>query len=85
MQICFSKRSLLSFLVLLIGLCSNGQIASESYLQKQWNAWWIEVPGVQPDGYGVYLFRKEIQLTEKPVSFIVHVSADNRYKLFVNG
>jgi len=33
----------------------------------------------------VYHFRKNFSLNEKPASFIIHVSADNRYKLFVNG
>jgi hypothetical protein len=31
------------------------------------------------------LFRKNFELTENPKSFIVHVSADNHYRLFVNG
>ncbi|WP_229206171.1 hypothetical protein [Dyadobacter fermentans] len=35
--------------------------------------------------YGVYKFRKTIELNAKPASFFVHVSADNRYKPFVNG
>ena len=35
--------------------------------------------------YGVYHFRKTFSLNDKPASFVVHVSADNRYKLFVNG
>ena len=28
---------------------------------------------------------KDFTLTEKPAKFIIHVSADNRYKLYVNG
>jgi hypothetical protein len=35
--------------------------------------------------YGVFYFRKNIDLAAKPAMFIVHVSADNRYKLYVNG
>ncbi len=34
---------------------------------------------------GLYLFRKQLALESKPAHFIVHVSADNRYRLFVNG
>src|SRR5688500_5244381 len=52
--------------------------------QKQWKASWIQVPGETKDGYGVYLFRKKIQLDTRPDTFRIHVSADNRYKLFVN-
>lgn len=50
-----------------------------------WHANWIAVPGGDGRDYGVYYFRKRIELASKPDSFLVHVSADNRYKLFVNG
>ncbi|WP_423146022.1 alpha-L-rhamnosidase C-terminal domain-containing protein [Rubrolithibacter danxiaensis] len=54
-------------------------------LQKTWKAFWIAVPNEPAHDYGVYHFRKTFQLAQKPTDFIVHVSADNRYKLFVNG
>ncbi len=49
-----------------------------------WHAYWI---AGHDDGqqYGVYYFRKSISLAAKPAKFNVHVSADNRYKLYVNG
>lgn len=53
--------------------------------RKPWPALWISVPGAPEKGYGVYHFRKTLELASKPDSFIVHVSGDNRYKLFVNG
>ncbi len=34
---------------------------------------------------GVFLFRKTFNLPNKPGSFKINVSADNRYRLFVNG
>jgi alpha-L-rhamnosidase len=49
-----------------------------------WPAKWIAVPGEPAHDYGVYLFRKIIELKTVPSAFVVHVSADNRYKLFVN-
>ncbi|HYK44258.1 MAG TPA: alpha-L-rhamnosidase N-terminal domain-containing protein [Parafilimonas sp.] len=61
------------------------QNISPDILSKTWNAYWIDVPGCKPHDYGVYHFRKKISLREKPSQFIIHVSADNRYKLFVNG
>jgi len=64
---------------------ADAQPADSYFLKKPWNAYWITVPGEQPNGYGVYLFRKSIDLSAKPASFIIYVSADNRYKLFVNG
>ena len=42
------------------------------------------LPDAPAKSYGVYYFRKKISLTEKPDSFIVHVSADNRYVLIIN-
>ena len=50
-----------------------------------WNAMWIEVPGTQPKDYGVYYFRKDVDLNAKPSKFVVYVSGDTRYKLYVNG
>ncbi len=51
----------------------------------QWKASWISHPSVSLLDYGVFNFRKSFELKEKPVEFIINVSADNRYMLFVNG
>ena len=61
--------------------------AKKSYSQdrKEWNAGWIAAPNDPGNHYGVYYFRKTISLPVKPARFIIHVSADNRYKLYVNG
>lgn len=45
---------------------------------------WITHPTADPHEYGVYHFRKLFILTVIPQSFIIHVSADNQYHLFVN-
>lgn len=50
-----------------------------------WDASWISVPGSPEYGYGVYLYRNKISIDQVPGEFIVHVSADNRYKLYING
>ena len=50
-----------------------------------WPAYWISYPNAAPNSYGVYHFRKQIALTARPAQYVVHVSADNRYKLYVNG
>lgn len=54
-------------------------------VQEPWDAAWIEAPGTSPVEYGVYHFRRSFVLPERPASFVVHVSADNRYELFANG
>lgn len=50
-----------------------------------WDAQWLAHPTAPVRQYGVYHFRRTINLPEKPQRFVVHVSADNRYRLFVNG
>ena len=50
-----------------------------------WTARWISAPGAPAFDYGVYHFRRTFDLTEKPQTFLVQVTADNRYQLFVNG
>jgi hypothetical protein len=54
-------------------------------LKGHWPASWITCPGAAQRGYGVFHFRKTVTLSAKPGSFVVHVTADNRYRLFVNG
>lgn len=54
-------------------------------LNGRWKAEWITCPDVAQRAYGVYHFRKKVQLSSKPSTFIIHISADNRYRLFVNG
>ena len=45
---------------------------------------WITVPQESISEYGVYHFRKTLQLDAVPATYVVHISADNRYKLYVN-
>jgi hypothetical protein len=73
------------FCCLFAGAGIHAQSIGSAILEKQWTASWIVVPGERPADYGVYLFRKSLEFTSKPASFLIHVSADNRYKLFVNG
>ena len=57
----------------------------EALLHTQWSAKWIAVPDTPATEYGVYHFRRIVDLPAKPARFVVHVSGDNRYQLFVNG
>lgn len=66
-------------------ISSHAQNINPSVLNKQWDAFWITTPDAPAKDYGVYFFRKNFELAEKPATFVVHVSGDNRYKLFVNG
>src|SRR4051794_41187246 len=63
----------------------TAQTISPGIITQKWSAYWITAGDVSQKDYGVYHFRKTFSLPDKPGSFIVHVSADNRYKLYVNG
>lgn len=83
------------FVLFIFPLMLPAQQISDAVLNKPWTAQWITGPGTPINRwtaaydpalrqYGVIKFRKPIDLKEKPSSFVVHVSGDNRYKLFVN-
>jgi alpha-L-rhamnosidase len=57
----------------------------ENDYREEWSAIWITNPDIYLSEFAVIHFRKSFELPEKPESFIVHVSADNRYRLFLNG
>lgn len=81
----FKKNLLLAFLFTGFSRQCIAQVISPDILSKRWDAYWITVDGASQKDYGVYHFRKTFTLDDKPASFVVHVSADNRYKLYVNG
>lgn len=70
------KSSLFFILILLIPVLI--------FAQDQ-TAPWIALPSANVTEYGVYHFRKSFDLEKVPEKLLIHVSADNRYNLFVNG
>lgn len=46
---------------------------------------WIAPPGIPGDSAVVFHARRTFDLSSKPARFVIHVSADNRYRLYVNG
>lgn len=64
---------------------ASAQKLYDTPIPKIWNAFWINAQHETGRDYGVFYFRKQISLTAKPATFFVNVSADNRYKLYVNG
>jgi alpha-L-rhamnosidase len=76
-----------TYIILFMFFFSNAVSAQKiaaTILDHEWKASWITVPKAAPYDYGVYMFRKSVDFAAKPASFVVHISADNRYKLFVN-
>ena len=58
---------------------------SDQAVTGAWTASWISDPKASPTEPGVYHFRKDIDLAARPSTFPIRVSADNRYRLYVNG
>ncbi|MBK0380597.1 alpha-L-rhamnosidase-related protein [Mucilaginibacter segetis] len=75
------------FVISCLGISNTGYAQSYSAPnnERPWNAQWITTQSDTGTNYGIFYFRKSVELAKKPTSFIVHVSADNRYKLYVNG
>lgn len=92
------RRTLIALFLITTPFLSVQLIAQQinaELLNKPWKAQWITGPGISINQYtaasdltlkeyGVFKFRKTVELKEEPSSFVIHVSADNRYKLFVN-
>lgn len=53
----------------------------EKYL---WSAEWVTSPGAPQRDEAVLHFRKVLELQQQPQRFVVHVSADNQFLLYVN-
>lgn len=54
-------------------------------LQYGWPAQWIAHPTASAYDFGIYHFRKNFELDSIPDQLIVNISADNRYRLWING
>jgi alpha-L-rhamnosidase len=64
---------------------STSQTTGENLVNHLWKAWWITHPDGPQREFGVFHFRKTFTLESVPQRFVIHVSGDNRYELFVNG
>ncbi|CAN5452491.1 hypothetical protein BH09BAC4_BH09BAC4_19450 [soil metagenome] len=73
------------FLATLSSIFAQTPATTPNWTNQYWTARWILHPTAPSRQYGIYHFRKAIELPQKPARFVVHVSADNRYRLFVNG
>lgn len=61
------------------------KVDNNNYSVKKWKAYWITNPDIHLAEHSVVLFRRNFELDETAGAFIIHVSADNHYKLYVNG
>jgi alpha-L-rhamnosidase len=74
----------LSICTALASYAQSGPL-NTALVAAHWPALWIASPSVEGTEPGVFYFRKEITLASVPQHFWVHVTADNRFILHVNG
>jgi alpha-L-rhamnosidase len=77
--------SILSFFTALTAVAQTSPPLNPALLNSKWHAMWIACPNAAEKDAGVFYFRKEIVLPSVPAHLWVHVSADNRFLLHVNG
>lgn len=63
----------------------SGLPVSEDVLTRRWTGSWIACADAPERDPGVFRFRKQVDVPSVPARFLVHVSADQRFVLFVNG
>jgi len=85
----YQKRSPYIVLAVVLSLfpcsISTSQTMGNDLINHLWKAWWITHPEGPQREFGVFHFRKTFTLASVPQRFVIHVSGDNRYELFVNG
>ncbi len=80
------SRRLAAFLAACIPTLSIAQAPGTSRIAADAPAAsWIAPPGIGRDTVVVFHARRTIDLAARPERFVIHVSGDNRYRLFVNG
>lgn len=88
------KKVILLFMFILSALILNSQESQVKInhegkdftkLKHAWQAQWITHPTESTLDYGVFLYRRTFQIDTLHDKYIVYVSADNKYKLYVNG
>ena len=66
-------------------LATQAPGVNPALLARQWPASWIAAPDAPQRDAGVYHFRRVVTFPAPPSRLVVHVSADQRYLLHVNG
>ena len=86
---CFQRNSRVNAVLLATSFLAGGSASAQTDSTAPFHgaprASWIAPPGVATDSFVVFHARRSVEFTALPTTFVVHVSADNRYRLFVNG
>ncbi|MFI5184811.1 MAG: hypothetical protein ACHQNV_10450, partial [Vicinamibacteria bacterium] len=69
-----------------LGAADAGPLpVSDAVMHRTWTGRWIACPDAPERDPGVFRFRKVLEMAAVPGRFVVHVSGDQRFILFVNG
>ena len=72
-------------LLMVVSLAVPAEGQSRAAMDGRPPARWITDSAAAPDAFGVFHFRRVLDLPARPEHFVVQLSADNRYRFFVNG
>lgn len=73
------KNTLIALVFLLVLFSIQG------FANENWKAKWVSFPNLEDNSYSVLHFRNSFPLTNVPENFDLKISADIRYKMYVNG
>nr|WP_321353912.1 alpha-L-rhamnosidase N-terminal domain-containing protein [uncultured Draconibacterium sp.] len=76
-------KKLITLLLIISAFVSSAQMFGPPR-NNEWDASWICVPEAGATDAGLYLFRKTINFDAVPAKLEMRVTADNRYKLYIN-
>src|SRR6056297_3222944 len=82
------KKTLLTITTIIWALMIHAQNTMDIHpelLNELWPAKWIADPEMTGEKEGVFLFKKVLTFKTAPNDYVIHISADNRYILYVNG
>ena len=69
----------------LVSVSSRSRAQDAPIFDRATPARWIAPPAIPGDSFTVFHTRRTFELTTIPSRFVAHVSADNGYRLYVNG
>jgi alpha-L-rhamnosidase len=84
-RICTRCLVVTSLAASLIAATDDARPLNPNLVAARWPAFWIASTKTPATSPGVFYFRRELTLSTVPAHFWVHVSADNRFLLHVNG
>ncbi|QPH38710.1 alpha-L-rhamnosidase-related protein [Pedobacter endophyticus] len=73
------------FCLIIQAMCTKADPLNPKLMRESWPARWISFPEEGDNPNGLYHFRKEISMKSIPRQLWIHVSADSRYRLYING